>query len=305
MEPIQEPMIQLPFFSNPIPRKFILIGAGVAAFLIILILVLLNLRQKSSQNPITSTNEPESNIVASVGKQKISQQDLDYELSRYSPSPDDSDRKVVLDKMVNDSVTLQANSVTPAPDYTERLKQVEEAKASVINKSQTITGTVISVWFYNEWIGPLGYDASKQLALAKITDVHTKVKNHQLTIEQAGETLRNDFAMKQLSLQYKTNSILTFNADRSKIITFSPEFNSMLWNLKEGEVSDIYLAKDQQPDPTAGVPAIDSDDNNVKYVDIDAVYMFGQVSKKSSDSQVINYDDWLEKQKQNYEIKIY
>ena len=57
-----------------------------------------------------------------------------------------------------------------------------------------------------------------------------------------------------------------------------------------GQVSDIYLAKDKKADSS---------------IMIDAIYMFAQVDKGKVNSKSLDFDQWYNQKKNNYEIKYY
>src|SRR3989344_8172002 len=82
-------------------QKLFLIGLGVIVLVLIGLVVFLG-RGKDSTNIQTGTDK----AVAKVGNETIYQSDLDKELAAYPNVPDA--KEVVLNKMVDDSITLQA-----------------------------------------------------------------------------------------------------------------------------------------------------------------------------------------------------
>ncbi len=320
-EPLAEPVLSAPqpFYKNTI----FLAGA------IILVAVLLAggayfyFNQKSFQQ-ITNLQKPtptpdpnvglaqklatksEDFIVAKAGEENIYKKYFDLELSSYpKSSPEDQAARTIIDKMVSDSIALQQskkeglitsldssvyNSLTL--DYQKRVNLVQNIKKSVNNKSDKISGSVISIWFSNLKPGPIGYEAGKAFALEKITKYQQDVKSGKMSIKQVGEAIKNDTSLAKIDpTSYKVNAILNFkNFTKNDQITFDSKFNNLIWGLGTGEVSDIYLAKDRPEGKTEKV---------------DSVYMFAQVESKTLNGTAIDFNGWLQKALKTYEIKYY
>jgi len=236
--------------------------------------------------------------VADVGKEVIYQADLGTERAAY-PIHDANADTLLQGKLVEDSIILQAardeglitldstifNS--PAKSYAKRIEAVEQVKSAIEKKVAGIGGTVVNVWFLNDYVGPLGYSKAKEVAFQKITDVHEKVKNKQMTMVQAAEVLRQDKSLAQLDPQYLGNISYNFSVSPNEQISWEPAFDGVLWQLPVGGVSEIFVGKSR-----------DLGQNGVL---VDAYYMFGQVTKKVSDGPA-SFQDWLQEKKNTYEV---
>ena len=225
----------------------------------------------------TPDKEDPSAIVATVGEEKIFQKDVDSELMFYPPQYNPDVRKSLIEKISSDSNLLQKaagegvisldetvyNSVDK--DYQKRLSLVKEVKGIFDSRLNSLSGTIVSIWFYNEKIGPLGYEKSKEMAYVKIDALQRNVKNGNLTMEEAIDIIKNDRELEQIDRSYKSNASFRFDVREGEKISLDPQFDSLLWTHNEGDISEVYLAKDM---PSAGSPAID------------AVFMFAKIEKK-------------------------
>jgi len=236
---------------------------------------------------------PQNKVIAKVGEELLYQTDLNIELTYY-PTKDEAARKLLITKMVEDSKLLQEakkdQTITidktiynsPNKNYLERIKVIQRLKTENAKMNAGLMGSIISVWFLNDRVGPLGYDKAKALALEKITYLHEQVKSGKSTMEQAAENIKNDSSFALLDpTSYKTNAIFYFNVALGEKITREDGFDQMLWGLSPGEVSAIYTAN-----------ATDYYNNGQI---LPGYYIFGQAEKKKASS----------KKETIYEVKYY
>jgi hypothetical protein len=251
-----------------------------------------------SLRQIDGNRDPEK-IIAQVGNETIYQKDLDQELASY-PMPDqETARKVLLAKIVKDSVILQAahaegwikldesvfNSLKK--DYMERTKLVNEVMKIFENRQASVKGNIISIWFNNIYPGPAGYVRGKEIAMEKITSLHARVKNKTITTHEAAQEIIRDRSLEQVDASYASNAILSFNAGPKETISFDPGFDDLIRNLSVGDVSDVYLAKDE--DGRGGGM-------------IDAVYMFAQITEKEENGLRQEFDEWYTRKERAYAV---
>jgi hypothetical protein len=241
-------------------------------------------------------------IVAKAGEENIYQKDLDIELLYYPMQKNAAAQKLLLEKIAKDSIILQSaqneglvkldESVfnSPQKDYLKRMKLVADVRKAIENKQDSISGNVISLWFFNTKVAAVGYDKGKEIALSKITDLYNGVKSKKITPQQAAQEIINDSSLAQIDTSYDSNAILTFKAGPKDAITFDPAFDALIRQLAPGQVTDIYLAKDK--DTKTGK-------------EIDAVYMFAQVDARSVTGDTIDFDQWYAQRENNYEIVYY
>jgi hypothetical protein len=256
-------------------------------------------------NPQASTenNNPTDTVILSVGKEKIYQKDYDTELMYYPDKNNPAVRKMLLDKLVTESIILQAGKKegiipldatvfnNPNKDYLKRIKFVEQVKRGIDQEADTIEGTIVSIWFYNnDWTGPVGYDEAKKIVLEKISALYNQVKTKKITIDQAGEIIKNDTSLASIDKAYQNNAIAHFSVHPDEPISLSQEYDQKLRKLQSGELSEIYLASIKE-DETKKIR--------------DAVYLFGMVTKRKANPTIRNFDSWYAKNKISYEIIYY
>jgi hypothetical protein len=110
-----------------------------------------------------------------------------------------------------------------------------------------------------------------------------------MTMDQAGDAIRADSNLYNVDEAFRINASFPFLATKEKPATFDKGFNTILAGMKEGQVSDVYTAKDE-------------DTNGAM---IDAVYMFGKIDKIVTKNGYTSYANWLEKQKKVYAVVTY
>jgi hypothetical protein len=238
--------------------------------------------------------------IAKVGNEYIYKKDMQTEL-QYAPP--NTDKKNLLAKLVTDSIILQGaaegNMITLSPkvfnsatkNYTERIKLVAGATKAVKNNSTKISGTIITMWFFNNDIpGTLGYDKGKIFALQKITALHNDVKSGRITIDQALDQVKHDDSLSQITTEHVNNAGFVFDSQTGRGPTSEVPFNKLIWNLKEGEISDIMPIHDPYSE---------------KEKNIEVAYVFGQVKKKITNKNILNYDTWLQTKKNTYGVTYY
>lgn len=256
----------------------------------------------SDQSKKIATFSAEQAIVK-VGEETIYKKDLDTELASYPPSIKTEDRtKTLLDKIIYDSIILQGAAAdkfikldptvfnSPRKDYAARIKLVQEAQRIILSKEDSISGVVVGIWFFNTKPGKVGYEKGQQIALAKITELHNDVMAGKITIEEAGTVIKNDSSLAQVDAIYKNNAMFKFTITKEQKISFDPEFDKVIRQLKVGEISDVFLLNDQNPQSGKMIPAL---------------YTFAQVQKIIQNGSVGTFEDWIANKKKQYEIKYY
>jgi hypothetical protein len=150
---------------------------------------------------------------------------------------------------------------------------------------------MISVWFNNQIPAKIGIEKGKAEALKRITTLHDKVINKEITIEDAGRLIISDPSYADLDpYGYKNNAIVTFSEPKGKQITIDSGFDDALWGTKEGDITPIYLGKSI---------------NSPRQSPVEAYYIFGQVKKKIEKGNIQDFDSWYTVQKNNYEVTYY
>lgn len=290
---------------NPKPgntQKYLLILLLIIVILIaVLYIVFLQKSKTPSPSEVADKTQPSYIPIMKVGEEEIYDKDLNTEIAAY-PVQDESIRKTLLEKMVKDSIILQAAKAdgiitldssifnSSNKDYYKRIDKVEEVKKKIENKQEGIEGTIATIWFLNGTATEENYTKNKKIAFEKISKLHNDVKNKKITIKQAGEVIKNDSSLAQIDPAYKTNAYFDFTTEKNEPVTRDEEFNKALHKLKEGEISEIFTGK-----------AKDSKTENM----IEVNYHFGQIARKVESSSIKNFDDWLSLRVKKYEVVYY
>ncbi|RJQ37338.1 hypothetical protein C4559_03790 [Candidatus Microgenomates bacterium] len=286
------------------PNNKMLIYAAIIIVILSVIAISFFLYSKTAKKPLQKpvTNVNQANVLAKVGEEFIYKKDLNTEIASYPDIKNFDKKAFLLKKIISDSIILQGTKAdglialdstvynSPNKDYQKRIKLIETAKSAINGKAEGIEGVFVSIWFYNTKSGAVGYEEGKKIAYDKITKLWNDVKSKKITIQQAGEQIKKDTSLRQVDTAYKTNALANFTALKGKKITIDKNFDDTLWKLKEGEVSDVILAKGH--DLKTGA-------------ELDAFYIFGQVNKVISNSKINSFDDWLSQKTKTYEIIYY
>ncbi len=290
--------------NNNVKKKILIISLIILLIAIVSASIWVIFNKKSmNKRDKTDTN---TSVVAKVGDENLYQKDLDYEFSIYPQKNYPNIQKIILEKMITDSIILQGAKAdglivlddsiynNPDKDYEKRVSTVQSAKKQVDSHVSAIEGYVVSIWYHNNnWVGPLGLEKSKEEAFQKIKVLHDDVVARKITIEKAGERIKEDTSIAQLDQAYTSNALLHFNSllNSEKPITLNKDLDTALWKLDIGETTDIYPG--QATDLKTGE----------KY---DALYFFGQVTNKTSDSKnTVPFDQWLAAKRKMYQVTYY
>ncbi len=237
-----------------------------------------------------------------VGSETLYQEDYDYELSLHPQKNDPDIKRVLLNKLITDSIILQSGQAqglikldrsifnSKKKDYVKRIASVKMVRDSVSTKTNGLEGKVVAIWFRNDRIGALGLEEGKKLAYDTLTELHNLVKNGAISIEEAGRRIQQNGELAQIDESYDVNAIYSFSAYPGKPITLSTEVDDALWKLPEGGTTDIYLADNK--DSLTGET-------------YEAYYLFGQVQKRNEEASGMPFDQWLVDKRENYEITYY
>lgn len=242
------------------------------------------------------------NAIAKVGKEYIFQRDLDYELTFQPGAKTDELKKMLTQKLVGDSVALQAAQQeklvslgntefnVEAKDYQKRFDTIRDIRKTVDNRIDHISGTMVSVWFNNMKPAKIGLEQGKQEAFKRISALHQRVVDKEITIEQAGNAIKNDPSYDSLDFGYMNNALYEFNFPKGRQITFDKGYDEILWKTNSGDLTEVYLGKTV---------------NEFSGKEEESFYIFALVKEKVDRGNGLDYQKWVEKQKKNYEINIY
>lgn len=308
---MEQSLPNTPISPNKLSRSSTVVIIIALIVFLSVVLFYYNQKIKPGIQPPVKTEQPTATssafikdpkkAVAKVGEEIIYQQDLDVEIAKQPNFPSTPSAKTqLLQKIASDSAILQGAAQeglvtldktvfnSTEKDYLKRIKLVEELKSKVTGQADSISGTIIAIWFHNIKIGPLGLEKSKQMAYDKITKLQSEVKTGKITIEQAGEAIKKDTSLAQIDPAYASNALLNFKINRGQQLTGDKKFNDALSSLKVNEISDVFLGQDR---------------NSVGKT-FDALYHFGQI-KQRIESGKPSFTDWFALKAKKYALTIY
>ena len=311
-----------PASTNPVdkfkamPKKQKLLLGGVVLVLVVVIIGLfLGRKEQNKQsgvengetnysvNPDVSDPGPKpENAIARVGGEYIFKEDLDIEMANYPDPKDDNTKKMLTEKLVKDSIILQAGgkekilAINPAvfntqyKDYGKRISDIQAIEKNVNARTDQVAGGVVSIWFHNMVIPEIGLERAKQIAFEKITSLRERVAKKEITIQQAGDIVKNDSSLSQVDVAYKNNAFVPFTQDKGERITVDGDFNDLIWKTAAGEVTPVHLGHNI---------------NGFNNQDEEAFYAFAQVSTKIETGQYQSFQSWYDAQKSAYQVTYY
>jgi hypothetical protein len=289
---------KLPAIQNR--NKLVYVGLALILFILVAGIAYGSLKYKKVDRVSTPDGKE---VLLKVGKESIYYQDLSTELASYPDSGSDTARGILTQKLITDSVILQGGAddgiITLDPsffnqvdkDYNKRISMVNEVKANLNTDAVNSRGYVVSIWFRNNgYIGPLGLSKSKELARQKLNALHSEVASGVLSIQKAGDIIKNDSSLKQLDIAYKNNALFpfTYYAGDLRRLTLSEDLDEELANLPKAGVSNVYVGTAKDPKTEESY---------------EALYLFGQVTEKADSTKPYkSFDDWLNDKKSIYDV---
>ena len=224
----------------------LVVGTAFLVLSLIIILAALNIRKQTLKPTKTATPEAKKNeanqeesftgeVVAKAGEEELYKEDLEYELSFFPASPSAAVKGAVINKMLRDSIILQAASKEKLitlddkvfnarnKNYRLRLRLVDLVKKEVNKKSASLEGKAVVIWFQNMTPGELGYEKGREVAFEKISGLQTLVKKGSLTIEKAIEAVQKDSSLIEIDSSYEANASIDFNLGLREPITIDPD----------------------------------------------------------------------------------
>lgn len=312
--PVQPPVP--PSSNTPVPtqrwhitftKRKLWMGIGIGMFLILgisgffLWQSMTKTPEKNTTGKPIETKKPDT-AIAKVGDEYIYQKDLNTEIANYPMPVDDAVRKRLLEKIVKDSIILQAAKKenltkldpavynSPNKNYAKRVADIQSVEKNIDGKVAQISGSMITVWFYNTYPAKIGLVEGKKEALKRITALHKRVASKEITMQEAANLIRTDPSYEDIDFGYTNNALITFSQNKGERISVNVDFDKLIWKTKPGEVTPIFLAKDIVP-------------TTMKTEE--AFYAFAQVDKKIDTSSTKDFATWYTDQKNNYEVTYY
>lgn len=246
--------------------------------------------------------------IAKVGKETLFGSDFNYELLLYfptgagQPSLSQEIKNKVLAQLIEKSIVLQSAEKrgliklsdeafnNSNKDFVSRNTIYEEAKEKLIEEVEDkISVGGIFMFFYNQQIPAMGIEQAKELTRTKMEGLHKDLVAGKSTLEQAAKKISEDKSLEEIDPIYYANAYAEF-MDRNRASPIggavNQENNDLIWELKKGEFSPILLGWEtgNEPQPNGAYWAI-----------------FQVLDKKKGEAGT--FLEWLEKEKENYEIE--
>lgn len=237
-----------------------------------------------------------------VGAETIYNEDLNMEYSFYPLPRNPANTKKFLLKIATDSIILQGGAQdgyitldstfynAVSVNYLKRMQMVSKVKNAIAENENTQSGSIVAIFFYDNGPSVIGYDKGKTMAYAEITELHNAVVSNKMTMEQAGDAIKNDVNLAQVDKEYKANAYIPFSVTNDEPITYDNTFNGLVKNLQPGEITAVYTGKDK---------------NRTTNQTIDAVYMFAEVNSVKSNGSNNTFEQWYAQKQKEYETTIY
>ena len=302
----------------PKPRKnnlvfVVLLIVGIAICAIFLFNYLKKINRNNQGQGIEEVVDPEiqsaldnDQIALKVGEEYIYRTTFDEMLIKLPPSAMVSEdtpenKKMRLsEKIIKNSITLQQAKKeglmqldssfynSKSIDYDKRIDSINSIIINLNDSSYDIEGSIIAIWFANVKVGKLGLVEGKKLAYETIKPLYDSIKAGEMTMEEAAEIIKANEKLFNIDPVYQGNAHHIFKQRKGERITFSLDFDNEIRSLDVGKMTGLNLIKDSVDDEGY----------------IEAVYMFAKVDKKK-DTKYVDYNDWFEQNKNNYEVTRY
>lgn len=303
-DPATRPVVERPVISSQkkVPVA-VLAVLGVALIIVGGVWYLngmsFNFRRESDSEFLV---EPiDDTVIAKVGVEEIYGEDLKYKKSLVPEAALTPElEQDLFNRLIDESIILQAGADadyvnlsttvfnSPLKNQKQRQTLITQVTDEVNKSTSYKKGIIVSIWFMNDEPGPVGYEAGQQIALEKITALHSAVKVGSMTIKQAGEAIRNDTTLAQLDPSYRSNAYREFDTSLKDKLSFDDEFHNIIVSLEKNEVSDVITIQDHP-------------ESNPEFPKQDALYSFGQVTEVKIDGPP-SFNAWFESVKQSYEV---
>lgn len=215
--------------------------------------------------------------------------------------PQDPALNKVLDELITQSGILQKAGElkiitldntyfnTANKNYKTRLQNIETARAQIGDKFvKKIDFEILTIYFHNQ-VPPtsVSVEAAKAAAEKKMTLLYAKVNSGELTMEQAGELIKQDripgddtgVALKDLTDLYQ---ILAYRKVVGHKFEYDPfidrDLSLEIKSLGEGQMSTVKLFKDRKFTPEE-FEAAAKNDSFTAFPMVDSGYMIFKVNK--------------------------
>jgi len=246
----------------------------------------------------TPASRIQSNPLLKVGNETLYTEDAHYKKTKI---PTLSDEKV-RDMIIQESIILQSGEKRgyvvldssvfdhTFKDMTRREALLDEVKKKYeASREETVSGTVVTVWFSHPGVASTEYAQRKTKAYDIIKPYYDAVANHTMSLEEAAEKLRMNKELAVLDPAYETNTSFSF---RDKPVTVQivsdTEFDQRLKELPLQTLSDLSIGRVALGNGTM----------------VEAVYMFGLLTDRKQ-IKPMAFEDWIASDQSSYPVELY
>ena len=148
-----------------------------------------------------------------------------------------------------------------------------------------MTGETISVWFYNMEPPEMGLEEAREYTEELVTDLLEKIRSGEMTMEEAGDVIRNDSVMKEIDIGLEGNAYSLFSIIGDSQTFTDPELQKDVRSLEEDELSEVLVGRDKSEDW------------------YDAFFMVVKVDEKQEGFE--SYDDWVSNARGRIEVVVF
>lgn len=310
-----------PLKKNPLlPAVIILIVVLIVVGAILIFTPFTNPNGVSSKPTLVSQSQQQKTLntelekgkvllakqIAQVGKEILYGKDLSYYYyqiykNQFTNSSEEQVRSTILPTLVEQSIILQAaqklNLIQLTSDVfnnldknqTKRITLFNQAYAALQEQESIYSGEVIAIWYYNQKAPKLPLDQAEQLAKSKLEALQTQIASGTLTMQEAGEKIRQDTTLLQIDTNYKANAYMSFVDVPLDDAAGLNKTRATIATLKPGEVSSVIQIQDDVDQPS---------------FQRQELFVIVKLNDKKT-GKLDNFNEWLNKEKKQYAVKYY
>lgn len=307
--PVTSSSIPAQDVKKPFSKKWLLISAAVVIVIIVLGLVFRNNLVTREAVVVDDFFKTDSALLT-VGDETIYGNEANYVAKTFYLQESRGISKAELLKkitpdLVERSLILQETSKanylnldasifnSPTLDVNKRAQIIVEARRFLERQGKKMNASAITIWYYNMDPPKISVEEARRIALAKISKLQADVKSKKITMKQAGELIKADNSLSQLSPLYKNNAYDVLEVFSVKNPPFGfKELDEAIVKMKEGEVSGVIEVVSKTQIRGQNNTPMTLDERFFAVLKVEAVF----------NSNNESFEDWLEKKKS--EIKV-
>lgn len=214
--------------------------------------------EQNAQNIITNSGdfqgfvERKNNLV--VGNVSLTVEDLNKRFSIFYPESSEYTNnpslwREVAEKLVREaSLQDYASKEGVLPNQPQKFDPTKVALALEYFETRGtnhISGEVLTLWFYNTTPPEMGLERARSLQEQRINDIRTKIESGQLTMEQAGEEIKNMTEIGEIDPVWVGNTYSKFEyVSPDQKVFIDPKMNDFIWGLESGQLSEVVVGQD-------------------------------------------------------------